>query len=162
MNEKLLLSLLENNARLSVTDLAVALGEAEDKVYNCMSELEKAKIICGYHTIINWDKTNFNKIAALITVDVTPEEDFGYDRIAEKIYKYDEVTSMYLMSGKSEFSVYISGHTMQDIANFVGTKLACIDGVQGTSTYFILKEYKIDGVIFDKEKETKERMLISA
>ena len=124
MKTELLLSLLETNARYSTRDLADVLLEDEDSVIHTMSDLEKKKIICGYHTIINWDKTNKEKVMALIEVGVTPERDYGYDKIAKNIYRYPEVDTMYLMSGKSEFIVIIYGKTMQEVSNFVGTKLA--------------------------------------
>ena len=113
MKKELLLSLLETNARYSTRDLADVLLEDEESVIHTMSDLEKKKVICGYHTIINWEKTNKDKVMALIEVDVTPERDFGYDRVAKNIYSYPEVDTMYLMSGKSEFIVIIYGRTMQ-------------------------------------------------
>ena len=109
MKKELLLSLLETNARYSTRDLADVLLEDEESVIHTMSDLEKKKVICGYHTIINWEKTNKDKVMALIEVDVTPERDFGYDRVAKNIYRYPEVDTMYLMSGKSEFIVIIYG-----------------------------------------------------
>ena len=120
MKKELLLSLLETNARYSTRDLADVLLEDEESVIHTMSDLEKKKVICGYHTSINWEKTNKDKVMALIEVDVTPERDFGYDRVAKNIYRYPEVDTMYLMSGKSEFIVIIYGRTMQEISNFVG------------------------------------------
>ena len=141
MKTELLLSLLETNARYSTRDLADVLLEDEDSVIHTMSDLEKKKIICGYHTIINWDKTNKEKVMALIEVGVTPERDYGYDKIAKNIYRYPEVDTMYLMSGKSEFIVIIYGKTMQEVSNFVGTKLAPTQNVVSTSTFFVLKEY---------------------
>ena len=134
MKKELLLSLLETNARYSTRDLADVLLEDEESVIHTMSDLEKKKVICGYHTIINWEKTNKDKVMALIEVDVTPERDFGYDRVAKNIYRYPEVDTMYLMSGKSEFIVIIYGRTMQEISNFVGAKLATTENVVSTST----------------------------
>lgn len=139
MKQELLLSLLETNARYSTRDLADILLEDEDSVIHTMNELEKKKIICGYHTIINWDKTNRDKVMAMIEVEVSPERDYGYDRIARNIYRYPEVDTMYLMSGKSEFIVIIYGKTMQEVSNFVGSKLATTDHVTSTSTFFDIK-----------------------
>lgn len=161
MKTELLLSLLETNARYSTRDLADVLLEDEDSVIHTMSELEKKKIICGYHTIINWDKTNKEKVMALIEVGVTPERDYGYDKIAKNIYRYPEVDTMYLMSGKSEFIVIIYGKTMQEISNFVGTKLAPTQNVVSTSTFFVLKEYKVNGVVFDEEEKHNERLVVT-
>lgn len=161
MKTELLLSLLETNARYSTRDLADVLLEDEDSVIHQMNELEKRKIICGYHTIINWDKTNKEKVMALIEVGVTPERDYGYDKIAKNIYRYPEVDTMYLMSGKSEFIVIIYGRTMQEISNFVGTKLAPTQNVVSTSTFFVLKEYKVNGVVFDEEEKHNERLVVT-
>ena len=159
MKQELLLSLLETNARYSTRDLADILLEDEDSVIHTMNELEKKKIICGYHTIINWDKTNRDKVMAMIEVEVSPERDYGYDRIARNIYRYPEVDTMYLMSGKSEFIVIIYGKTMQEVSNFVGSKLATTDHV--TSTFFVLKEYKVNGVVFGDEEKPEERLVVT-
>ena len=161
MKQELLLSLLETNARYSTRDLADILLEDEDSVIHTMNELEKKKIICGYHTIINWDKTNRDKVMAMIEVEVSPERDYGYDRIARNIYRYPEVDTMYLMSGKSEFIVIIYGKTMQEVSNFVGSKLATTDHVTSTSTFFVLKEYKVNGVVFGDEEQPEERLVVT-
>lgn len=161
MKQELLLSLLETNARYSTRDLADILLEDEDSVIHTMNELEKKKIICGYHTIINWDKTNRDKVMAMIEVEVSPERDYGYDRIARNIYRYPEVDTMYLMSGKSEFIVIIYGKTMQEVSNFVGSKLATTDHVTSTSTFFVLKEYKVNGVVFGDEDKPEERLVVT-
>lgn len=161
MKEELLLSLLETNARYNAKDLADVLLADENSVIHTMNELEKKKIICGYHTIINWDKTNSHKVMALIEVEVSPERDYGYDRIAKNIYRFPEVDTMYLMSGKSEFIVIIYGKTMQEIANFVGSKLATTDHVTSTSTFFVLKEYKINGVILDEDEKVEDRLVVT-
>ena len=161
MKQELLLSLLETNARYSTRDLADILLEDEDSVIHTMNELEKKKIICGYHTIINWDKTNRDKVMAMIEVEVSPERDYGYDRIARNIYRYPEVDTMYLMSGKSEFIVIIYGKTRQEVSNFVGSKLATTDHVTSTSTFFVLKEYKVNGVVFGDEEKPEERLVVT-
>ena len=161
MKQELLLSLLETNARYSTRDLADILLEDEDSVIHTMNELEKKKIICGYHTIINWDKTNRDKVMAMIEVEVSPERDYGYDRIARNIYRYPEVDTMYLMSGKSEFIVIIYDKTMQEVSNFVGSKLATTDHVTSTSTFFVLKEYKVNGVVFGDEEKPEERLVVT-
>ena len=161
MDTKLLLHLLTQNAKMEITDLASALNECEEDVTQTLKDLEKNKIICGYHTLINWDKTNTDHVMALIEVKVTPEREFGYDRIEKNIYRYPEVDKMYLLSGNTEFIVILHGRTMQEVAQFVGSKLACIPAVTGTSTAFVLKQYKVDGVIFDDEKEAQERLLVT-
>lgn len=161
MDTKLLLNLIQHDAKLSTCDLASALNECEADVTHTLKELEANKVICGYHTLINWDKTNSDHVMALIEVKVTPEREFGYDRIAKSIYRYPEVDTMYLLSGNTEFIVIIHGRTMQEVAQFVGSKLACIPAVTGTSTAFVLKQYKVDGVIFDEEKRQEERLLVT-
>ena len=114
MNETALLKLLENNARMEVCDLAAALNESDAAVQEKMNQLIQDKVILGHHTLINWDKTNTDRVMALIEVNVMPEREYGYDRIAKLIYRYPEVDTMYLMSGKSEFIVIIYGKTMQE------------------------------------------------
>lgn len=161
MNISLLLKLISENAKMPVTDLAQALNESEDDVKETLKTLEKDKVINGYHTLINWDKTNTDRVMALIEVKVTPEREYGYDRIAKSIYRYPEVDTMYLLSGTTEFVVIIHGRTMQEVAQFVGSKLACIPAVTGTSTAFVLKQYKVNGAIFDEEKENHERLLVT-
>lgn len=161
MDTTQLLKLISQDARMEVTDLAKALNETNDTVLDTLNELEKEKIICGYHTLINWDKTNTDHVMALISVKVSPEREFGYDRIAKTIYRYPEVDTMYLLSGDKEFVVIIHGRTMQEIAHFVGSKLACIPAVTGTNTAFVLKEYKVNGAIFDDEKQEQERLLVT-
>ena len=160
MDENLLLSLLHNNARMEVTDLAMALNESEDNVVETISQLEKDKIICGYHTIINWDRTNKHSVMALIQINVAPEREYGYDRIASHIYKFDEVDTMYLLSGSFEFVCIVKGKTMQEVAHFVASKLACVDGVTGTSTYFVLKQYKNNGVVLIEDEDGKNDRLV--
>ena len=161
MNTKHLLDLIKYNAKMEITDLASALNECEQDVQNTLKDLEKNKIICGYHTLINWDKTNTDRVMAMIEVKVTPEREYGYDRIAKSIYRYPEVDTMYLLRGNTEFIVIIHGRTMQEVAQFVGSKLACIPAVTGTSTAFVLKQYKVDGVVFDEDKEKQERLLVT-
>ena len=124
-------------------------------------DLEKNKTIYGYHTLINWDKTNHDVCTAVIQVNAKPERDYGYDRIAKKIYNFPEVDTMYLMSGKSEFIVIIYGKTMQEVSNFVGSKLATTDHVTSTSTFFVLKEYKVNGVVFGDEEKPEERLVVT-
>lgn len=155
-----ILDVLEKNGRVSVTDLATMLGEPENEVAAAISSMEKEKIICGYHTLINWDKACQDRVTALIEVKVTPQRDEGFDAIAEKIYNFKEVTSVYLMSGAFDLTVIIEGKTMKEVALFVGQRLAVIDAVLSTATHFVLKKYKDHGFIMDVEKKD-ERMLVS-
>ena len=160
MEDKLLLSLLQRNARMKITDLAAALDETEDDVIEKLSGLERQKVICGYHTIINWDLTNTEMVTALIQINASPEREYGYDRIASRIYKYDEIDTMYLLSGSFEFVAIVKGKTMQEVAHFVASNLACLDGVSGTSTYFVLKQYKNDGVILIEDEDGQNDRLV--
>ena len=134
MREKIL-NLLEKNARIDIHDVAVMLGVAEHEVANEIADMEKEHIICGYNTLINWDKTGEEKVTALIEVKVTPQRGLGFDSIAETIYKYDEVTSVYLMSGGFDFTVIIEGKTMKSVAQFVAAKLAPLESVLSTSSH---------------------------
>lgn len=161
MNETTLLKLLEHNACLKTCDLAAALNESEETIKETLNQLKEDKVLLGQHTLINWDKTNVDRVMALIEVSVMPEREYGYDRIAKLIYRYPEVDTMYLMSGKSEFIVIIYGKTMQEIAQFVGSKLACIEKVTGTCTLFVLKKYKSEGIVFEEEEEANERLLVT-
>lgn len=161
MNELQLLSLLEKDAKMSITDLAAMLQEEESNVLNTLNDLEKEKIICGYHTIVNWDKTNKERVSAIIFADATPEREYGYDRIAKKIYMYPEVESMHLMSGKSDLLIMIHGQTMKEIAEFTATKLACIEGITATSTLFVLQTYKSNDSIFSESEEKIERLVVT-
>ncbi|MFQ6792879.1 Lrp/AsnC family transcriptional regulator [Thomasclavelia sp.] len=162
MDENLLLTLLHNNARLSVTDLAMALNESEENVEKTISQFEKDKVICGYHTIINWDRTSVDNVMAMIQINATPEREYGYDRIAKKIYSFPEVDTMYLLSGSFEFVAIVKGHTMQEVARFVASKLAPLEGVTGTATMFVLKQYKNNGISFDDDdKDVGERLLVT-
>lgn len=162
MEKNFLLSLLEKNARREVKDLADILQESEENILETMTQLQKEKVISGYHTVINWEKANVDRVSAVIDVTCQPERDYGYDRIASMIYSYPEVDTMYLMSGKSEFLVMVEGKTMQEISNFVGAKLACVDGVTGTTTNFVLKKYKSAGMILSEDNdEEDDRMIMS-
>ena len=117
MREKIL-AIIEKNSRIDLKDLAALLGESEAAVANEIAEMEKENIICGYHTMINWDNTGDEKVIALIEVKVTPQRGMGFDKIAERIYQYSEVTSVYLMSGAFDFTVIIEGKTMREVAQF--------------------------------------------
>ena len=158
MREKIL-NMLEKNSRIDLKDMAVMLGMTEVEVANEIADMEKEHVICGY-TLINWDKTSEEKVTALIEVKVTPQRGLGFDSIAERIYKYDEITSVYLMSGGFDFTVIIEGKTMKSVAQFVANKLSPLDSVLSTSTHFVLKKYKDYGRVLDAE-EKDERMLVT-
>lgn len=156
-----ILELLEQNSKYSAEDIAVMLGMQEEEVRLAIEELEKDQVICGYKTLINWDKVEDKEIVtALIEVKVTPQRGEGFDKIAQRIYRFNEVTAVYLMSGGFDLTVIIEGKTMKEVALFVGQKLAPLDAVLSTGTHFVLKKYKDHGVIFEEAKKD-ERMLIS-
>ena len=159
MREKTL-AIIEKNSRIDLKDLAALLGESEAAVANEIADMEKENIICGYHTMINWDNTGNEKVIALIEVKVTPQRGMGFDKIAERIYQYSEVNSVYLMSGAFDFTVIIEGKTMREVAQFVSEKLSPMDSVLSTATHFVLKKYKDHGTIM-YEKPGDERMMIT-
>jgi DNA-binding Lrp family transcriptional regulator len=156
-----ILELLEQNSRYSAADIALMLGLEEQEVVDSIKEMEKDKIICGYKTLINWDKVEHREVVtALIEVKVTPQRGEGFDKIAERIYRFSEVKAVYLMSGGFDLTVIIEGKTMKEVALFVGQKLAPLDAVLSTGTHFVLNKYKDHGVIFEEIKKD-ERMIVS-
>lgn len=159
MREKIL-TFIEKNSRVDLKDLAVMLGVDEVSVANEIAEMEKEGVICGYHTLIDWDKTGEEKVTALIEVKVTPQRGLGFDKVAERIYNYAEVDSVYLISGGFDFMVMIEGKTMRDVAQFVSDKLSPLDSVLSTATHFVLKKYKDHGSIMAHESKD-ERMLVT-
>ena len=159
MREKIL-SVIEKNSRIDIEELAILLGEDETAIANEIADMEKEGVICGYHTLIKWDKTNNEKVNALIEVRVTPQKGMGFDNIAERIYQFSEVNAVYLMSGSFDFTVFIEGRTMRDVAQFVSDKLAPMDSVLSTATHFVLKKYKDHGTILSAKKKD-ERQLIT-
>jgi DNA-binding Lrp family transcriptional regulator len=156
-----ILRMIRNNAKLTVKDIAVMLGSEEEEVNTLIKEMEDEQIICGYNTVINWDKTDDERVTALIEVKVQPQRGEGFDRIAERIYNYEEVTSLYLMSGGFDMTVFIEGKTMKEVAQFVGRKLSPMEGVLSTSTHFVLKKYKEAGTKVEQRKKD-ERQVVTA
>lgn len=152
MRQKLL-EVIEKNSRLSCAQLASVLGTDEASVESELAKLEEEKAVLGYHTIIDWEKTSRELVTALIEVRVTPQRGLGFDKIADRIYQYPEVTSVYLMSGGFDLTVVLEGKTMKDVALFVSQKLAPMDGVLSCATHFVLKKYKQDGFIFGPEEK---------
>ena len=159
MREKIL-SLLEKISRIDIKDVAVMLGVSEVEVANEIAAMEKENIICGYNTIIDWSKTGDEKVIALIEVKVTPQRGLGFDKIAERLYQYNEVTSVYLMSGGFDFTVIIEDKTMKAVAQFVADKLSPLETVLSTSTHFVLKKYKDYGTVLGSTHKD-ERILIT-
>ena len=158
MNTKLL-QLLEDDSTLTRAQLAALTGLTEDQVDAEIKEYEKDRIILGYKAIVDWDRTHREAVTALIEVKVTPQRGDGFDRIARRIYQYDEVESVYLMSGSFDLTVIISGRTLRQVAQFVGERLAPIQGVTGTATHFILKKYKEKHLVF-RPQDPEEREYI--
>ena len=148
-----ILTIIEKNSRIDVKELSVLIGSEEITVANELKALEDEGVICGYHTMVDWSKTSIDKVNALIEVKVTPQRGLGFDSIAERIYKYPEVKSVYLMSGGFDLMVILEGKTLQEVAGFVNNKLATLDTVLSTATHFILKKYKDHGTILTKRYE---------
>ncbi len=144
-----LLKLLENDARLSPESLALMLDKEVGDIKTMIENYENAGVILGYQTIIDWDKTDAEEtVSAMIEIKITPQREHGYDRVAQKIYNYPEVESLYLMSGGFDLAVFITGKTMREVALFVAERLAPIEGVLSTATHFMLRKYKHNGVVY--------------
>ena len=135
-----LLAIIEKNSRIDLKELAVILGVREVDVVNELETMEKEGVICGYHTLVNWEKTSNEKVTALIEVRVTPQRGQGFDSVAERIYRYPEVRSVYLISGGFDLMVILEGKTLREVSSFVSDKLSTLDRVLSTSTHFILKK----------------------
>ncbi len=154
-----ILKLLESDSRLSTKDIAAMLGVSEEDVKADILAMEEEKIICGYHTMIDWDKVSEEKVTALIEVKVTPQRGQGFDKIAERIYNYEEVSSVYLMAGTYDLAVFINGKSLKEVSTFVYNKLATMETVVSTQTNFVLRKYKDHGIVFDV-KTQDERLAI--
>lgn len=164
MKNQEILELLEKDARLSARDLADILQEDEAEVADAIRSLEEEKIICGYHTVVNYNKVlRDQKIMAFIEVGVRPMKDKGYDYTANLIAQYPEVDSMYLITGDSDFICLVEGRTMFEVCRFVSDKIACIEDVQSTKTLFVLKQYKQSGILTGAGREDlkEERLVVS-
>ena len=146
MREKIL-SIIEKNSKVDISELAIILGALEIDVANELKAMEEEGIICGYHTLIDWEKTSIEKVSALIEVRVTPQRGEGFDNIAERIYKYPEVNSVYLISGAYDLLVTLEGKSLKEVSTFVSDKLSTQESVLSTATHFILKKYKDHGTI---------------
>lgn len=154
-----LLTIIEKNSRLGLKELAVLLGVEEVQVANELADMEAAGIICGYHTLIDWEKTSKDKVTALIEVRVTPQRGQGFDSIAERIYQYPEVQSVYLISGSYDLMVILEGKTLREVSAFVSDKLSTLDSVLSAATHFILKKYKDHGTVLARKKEDEREMI---
>lgn len=160
MKELEILRILMENAKVGPDKIAVMLGMEADEVKAIIQRLEEDKVILKYMTLINWEKTFCEKVQALIDVRVLPERGSGFDRTAERISLFPEVRSIFLMSGGYDLSVLVEGKTLKEVANFVSEKLATIEHVQSTTTHFLLKIYKKDGVIFDDKTQDYRQVMM--
>lgn len=157
--EKEILRILEQNAFETPDDIAEKLGVDAEAVKSKIAELEEKQIIVGYKAVVNWDKADKDLVTALIDLKITPQPGQGFDRVAEKIYQFEHVKSVYLMSGGYDLSVTIEGKSMKDVALFVAEKLAPMDCVLSTTTHFILRKYKDGGIILDQGNVDGRQMI---
>jgi DNA-binding Lrp family transcriptional regulator len=155
-----ILKVLENDARTTAKQISAMTGTPTEKVTRIIKQAEKDQTILKYKTIINWDKVGEEQVRAFIEVRVTPQRDVGFDAIAERIYRFPEARSVYLLSGTYDLLVLVTGKTMHEVADFIAQKLAPIEGVQGTVTHFMLKRYKEDGEILEGREEVKRQPVI--
>ncbi|BDU49805.1 Lrp/AsnC family transcriptional regulator [Haliovirga abyssi] len=155
-----IIEILKEDSRVTVKDIAVMLGMTEEDVKTEIKRLEKNGIILKYTTIINEEKWETDKVKAFIEVKVTPERERGFDAIAERIYKFPQVTSLYLMSGGFDFLIAVEGDSLKDVALFVSEKLSSLDYVNSTATHFLLKKYKENGISMIAEKKDDNRIAV--
>ena len=154
-----ILHMLEKNSKIDLKDLAIMLGTEEAYIVEEIEKMEQEGIICGYPTLINWDKADTEQVNALIEVKVLPQRGKGYESLAERITRYPEVKAVYLMSGSYDFAVFLDGKTLKDVSMFVATKLSTLESVAGTTTHFILKKYKDYGrVLIEEEKSNRMKV----
>lgn len=155
-----ILDILAEDARTGVAQMATMLGVSQAEVADTVARLEKQRIIIKYPALINWEKIETEQVEALIEVRITPMRDRGFDAVAEHIYRFDEVSSVFLMSGGYDLMVMLKSRTLKQLAMFVAEKLSTIDGVMSTATHFVLKRYKTEGVVIDEAAED-DRLKVS-
>ena len=148
-----ILEILSTDCRIPLEQIATMVGREMTEVAQHIDELEKEQVILSYRPVINWDRAERQRVEAMIEVRVTPQRDFGFDAIAKRIYRFNEVKSLYLMSGGYDLMVILEGKTLKEVSGFVTNKLSTLDTVLGTTTHFILKKYKDHGTIMDKKEE---------
>lgn len=158
MREKIL-TFIEKNSRIDLKELAVMLGVDETTVVQELHNMEEEHIICGYHTLINWDQTGVEKVTAMIEVRVTPQREMGFDKVAERIYNYPEVNAVFLISGGFDLMVTLEGKTLREVSQFVTDKLSTLDSVLSTKTNFILKKYKDHGTVMASAPKDERIMM---
>ena len=157
MRERIL-QIIEKNSKVGIDEIAIRLGENEIDVANEIKAMEEEGVICGYHTLIDWEKTNIEKVSALIEVTVTPQRGQGFDSIAKRIYNYPEVNAVYLISGGYDLLVMLDGKSLKQVASFVSDKLSTLDSVLSTATHFVLKRYKDHGTIIEQNDDREKIM----
>ena len=157
MRERIL-QIIEKNSKVGIDEIAIRIGENEIDVANEIKAMEEEGVICGYHTLIDWEKTNIEKVSALIEVTVTPQRGQGFDSIAERIYNYPEVNAVYLISGGYDLLVMLDGKSLKQVASFVSDKLSTLDSVLSTATHFVLKRYKDHGTIIEQNDDREKIM----
>ncbi|MGE5559066.1 MAG: Lrp/AsnC family transcriptional regulator [Bacillota bacterium] len=155
-----ILEVLSENCRVTPAEIAVRLGKTEEEVRAKIADMEKNGVIVKYQALINWEKTGEESVCAMIEVKVSPQREVGFDEVAERIYRYPEVRSVYLMSGDYDLAVLVEGASMKEVAFFVAEKLSTLEHVLSTASHFILKRYKHEGQVFEG-KSTPERLVIS-
>ena len=149
-----ILEILEQNSRYTDEEIALMVGKTKEEVRKAIDEYDKSNIIAGYTSLINWENTGKETVTALIEVKITPQRGVGFDKVAERIYKFDKVKACYLMSsGGFDLTVIVEGKSMKEVALFVSGSLACQEYVTGTATHFVLKKYKDHGRVFKEEKK---------
>jgi DNA-binding Lrp family transcriptional regulator len=159
-NDKAILELLEQNAKISPAEVATLLGMDVSEIEQRITQLEQNSTIIKYQAMINWDKVSDDKVNAVIEVKITPQREVGFDAVAERIYRFPEVTDLHLMSGQYDILVFIEGKTMKEVAQFVSSRLATIEHVLSTATHFVLKTYKQNGCILE-DHEVNRRLVVT-
>ena len=159
MNKEIL-KILENDARATPDQIATMTGIPASEVSKLIKQAESDRIILKYKAMINWNKVEDEQVSALIEVKVTPQRDVGFTAIAERIYRFPQARTVYLLSGTYDLLVLVTGKTMHEVADFVSQKLAPIEGVQGTVSHFMLKKYKEDGEIIEDKEEVKRQQVV--
>ena len=155
-----LLEILKEDCRISLETAATMTGESLETVVEAIQDMEEKRIILRYSPVVNWDLTERERVEAMIEVKVTPQRDMGFDAVAKRIYRFDEVKSVYLMSGSYDLLVLVEARTLRELAGFVSAKLSTLEQVTGTATSFVLKRYKEEGVVFEGEEQDR-RLVIS-
>ncbi len=154
-----ILKILESDARISQDQIASMTGKSVDEVKDTIKKAEDNRIIVKYKTVVNWEKVEHDEVWALIEIRLQPQRDVGFDAVAERIYRFQEVRSAYLVSGAYDLAVLVAGKSMQEVAGFVSRKLSTLELVQGTVTHFLLKRYKEDGEILEGDDKPKRQPL---